>query len=251
MSSPVRTATDTPRRKATMMEDLKTIRVLWREIPTFEFLLIPEGNELEQAVVEMREGQRKTLEQGQATVEFALTLLFIVGFSFFFIQLSLVLAWANYIHYATFMSARAYLSSGFSPQDQEERARRVIVRMLKQGQIRQNIDRLPNVARGIGGDGPSGFFVKPPSQFNSKTRNFSWLEGVRYAFKSKLFLIPFAGSSGGKGGGGGIEKKSVNEISLTSESWLGREPSFDECMAFLSNKVKSAGVSKVVIDNGC
>lgn len=196
-----------------------------------------------------RKSPKNKSEQGQATIEFALSLILIMGFIFFYIQLALVFAWSNYIHYATFMSARAYLSGSVNREDQEERARKVIVKMLKKGESRAGLDRFPSVARGVGGDGLAGFYVRPPKEFNPSIRNFSWLEGVRYAFRSKLFLIPFGGSSK-ESNDGGKNEKSVNEISLTSESWLGREPSYAECINYLSKKAKEA-VTEVVIDNGC
>ncbi len=205
------------------------------ECPILNSLLIRENKTLS-----------KKNESGQATVEFALTLILLIAFVFFYFQLAMVFAWGNFVHYATFMSARAYLSSGPNRTEQVERSRNVIGRMLKKSLVVSGKDRLPTIAVGVGGGSDmTGFQVDPPAQFNSKVRDFSWLEGVRYTFKSRLFLIPFAGSSG-QDQKGEDKKQSVNSVTLTSESWLGREPSFSECKGYLGEAFEIA-----FIDNGC
>jgi hypothetical protein len=160
----------------------------------------------------------------------------LLGFSFFFLQLSLVMGWGNYVHYATFMSARAYLSAGPSKADQKERATEVIVRTLKRGPAAPGTDRLPALAKGQGG-APAGLEVDEPENFSHDTRGYSWLEGVRYTFRSRLLLVPFAGSSANDAKG-----RSVNSVTLTSESWLGREPAEDECLSRMNGRF---------FDNGC
>jgi len=188
-------------------------------------------------------GKRPADSSGQATLEFALTAVLLFAFIFFFIQLSLTFAWGNYIHYATFMSARAYLSSGFDRDgDQAERARKVIIRMVKRtGQ--PGTDRFKSIARGTQaltadeaqGNGVAGFMVDPPDQYKSNpgVRDFSWMEGVRYAFSSRLFIMKI----------GGVDNAG-SAIDLTAESWLGREKSYQEC-------IQTMGTLKGEIDNGC
>jgi hypothetical protein len=176
-------------------------------------------------------------EDGQATVEFCMTLIMLFGFVLFYIQLSLVFAFGNYAHYATFMSARAYLSSGPDQEDQKERARSVITRMLKRSEALAGEDKFPFIAKGIGGGSPAGFMVDAPDQYNADDKNFSWLEGVRYTFRSRVMMIPFAGRSS-KG-------DSVNSVTFTSESWLGREPTYIECQSDIKNR------NQGIFDNGC
>ncbi len=175
-------------------------------------------------------------KSGQSTVEFALTLILLMGFVLFFLQSSLVLGWSNYVHYATFMSARAYLASGPTVSEQEERARAVAKAMLK----KNGRDRFPGLSQGLDGsdDEVKGLFIQPPEAFvaNPQNADFSWMEGVRYRFKSRLFMMPFAGSRGGK--------DPSNQLQLQSESWLGRDPSVQECQAYM-NRVGG------LIDNGC
>jgi hypothetical protein len=164
-------------------------------------------------------GNRK----GQSTVEFALTLILLMAVIFF--------------HYATFMSARAYLSAGPDQSDQMNRAKLVIEKTLKQSEILANRDRFPGIAQGVGGSGdPAGFDAGPPAEFVAGQRSSSWMQGVRYTFKSRLFLIPMGGSSANGG--------SANSLTLTSESWLGRETDEDECQTQM-------GKVQGIYDNGC
>jgi hypothetical protein len=86
----------------------------------------------------------------------------------------------------------------------------------------------------VGGD-PKGIQIGPGNEFQETDRDFSWEEGVRYTFTSKLFLIPMGGSQNPK----------VNSLTLTSESWLGKEPSYAECLGELQKR------GKAIIDNGC
>ncbi len=173
-------------------------------------------------------------EKGQATIEFALTLILLMAFVLFYVQLSLVLAWGNYVQYATFMAARAYQAASATREDQRARAISVITRMLKK-RGSSSMDRIPFVAKGEGDGDVKGLMVDPPEQFNPSVRNLSWLEGVRYTFKSRIFVMPLAGKPEGQG---------VNTVPFTSESWLGREPSYAECEA----EMKAKGWA---FDNGC
>ncbi len=175
----------------------------------------------------------KSHECGQSTIEFALTLILLFSFTLFFFQLSLVFAYGNYVQYATFMAARAYLSAGGSEQDQSDRALSSIVRMLKVSEDQPSKDKFSMIARGVGGN-PAGVLIGRGAQYSDSQkpdRNFSWQEGVRYTFRSSLFWIPIGGSA------------SSSEVTLTSESWLGREPAASEC----KRDMPQGGV----FDNGC
>lgn len=175
-------------------------------------------------------------EEGQSTVEFALTMILLLAYILFFFQLSMVFSFGNYVHYATFMSARAYLASSADRGDQRSRARDVIVQMLKKSAGQAGVDKFPSIGRGVGGGDPGGFQVDPPASYVPDNQDFSWMQGVRYTFKSKLFLLPLSGA--------GKTSDSVNSITLTSESWLGRERAEDECRADM-------GAQEWIFDNGC
>lgn len=172
--------------------------------------------------------------QGQATLEFALVMLLVLSFSMFFIQLCLSLAWGNFVHYATFMAARAFVAGGGDETGQTERAKLVIQRTLKKG----GKDRFPNVAKGVGGGaaGLEGVEIgKGPGY--EPTRGSSWPEGVRYTFRSRLFSIPPALP-------GKKMDEGDNSVTFTSESYLLREPTYDECVR---NVIAQGGF----VDNGC
>lgn len=179
--------------------------------------------------------RRKKNESGQTTVEFALTLVFAMSVVFFYIQLSLVLAFSNYVQYATFMAARAYYAGSASHGDQIKRAENVIKRMLKRGVDAPGADRFPSIAKGTGDGDLKGAKIGPHDKFSPTTRDYSWLEGVRYTFRSRIFMIPMGGSQ---------KSDKVNSVTLTSESWLGREPSVDDCAGYMST-------FPAIIDNGC
>lgn len=189
-----------------------------------------------------RSGRRSAAEDGQATVEFALVMTLLVGLFLFMLKLTLVFAFGNYVHYATFMSARAYLSSAKTTQEQEEHARNVIVQMLKKTN-QPSTDRFAFVAKGVdgqdddGGGQVLGFYVGTGEQYQADNINYSWMEGVRYKFRSGLFMIPFGGIS---------RKRQKNDtIELMSESWLGKEPSYLECQKYMNETVHG------IYDNGC
>jgi len=176
-------------------------------------------------------------ELGQSTVEFALTLILLMGFVLFYLQLALVFSFGNYVHYATFMAARAYLAAGPTHEDQVARAQSVIITMLKKSVDSPGVDRFPSIAKGVGGDGDlPGLAVNPPKNYNPTDTTLSWMQGVRYTFSSRVFVIPL--------GKGLPSNSSVNSVTLTSESWLGSEPAYDECQ----NDMKPM---KGLFDNGC
>jgi hypothetical protein len=178
-------------------------------------------------------------QEGQSTLEFALVLFLLMAFLLFYVQLALMMGYGNYAHYATFMAARAYLSAGTSPSDQQQRALAVIARMVKKGQSQSGVDRFPSIAKGTGGgDSGAGIQISAPSNFSPTDVNLSWLQGVRYTFKSRLFLLPM-----GTGSGSGASV-AASSVTLTSESWLGREPDNDECVQDMGSKLG-------LYDNGC
>ena len=107
----------------------------------------------------------------------------------FYFQLSMFFAFASYVHYATFMSARAYLAASQSEEDQKSRAREVIVLRLKKSSGQAGVDKFPLIAKGVGGGDPGGFVVGQHSRYQDGYRGLSWLEGVRYTFQGKIFPV--------------------------------------------------------------
>lgn len=179
--------------------------------------------------------KKRSSESGQATVEFALAIFLMMGMILFQLQFALVSAYGSFVQYATFMSARAYLASGYDDQDQKDRAKEVLVRMLKHSVGQPGRERWPLIAEGQGGDDvvKGAKIGGGASEFQNASGDLSWMVGVRYTFKSSLFLVPFGGS------------KDVNSLTLTSESWLGQEVTYSGCIEDLKER------DAVFIDNGC
>jgi hypothetical protein len=177
-------------------------------------------------------------ESGQSLIEFALSIFLVFGLLFFFLQLALMLSWGNYVQYATFMSARAYLSGGSTKSDQEERAKEVLRRMVKRGSV-SNEDRFPMIAKGQGGDDDTvkGSSIGGGPTFDPGNHDLSWMQGVRYTFRSRLFVLPV-------GRPGTAPDASTGQAVLTSESWLGRDPTYQDCLTTMRQL-------KGQIDNGC
>src|SRR4051794_23440686 len=80
---------------------------------------------------------------GQATIEFALTMILLLAFILFYFEITMIFAYGSFAHYATFMSARAYLSGSADSEDQVARAKSVIVRLVKRGEGQSGSDRMP------------------------------------------------------------------------------------------------------------
>ena len=164
--------------------------------------------------------------QGQALMEFVLGLMVVFSFFFFFIRMSALFAIANYIHYATFMAARAYSSGSDLP---EERAKEVLDATVS-GKFKSLISTKDQPLIGGG----------PYFQVDSKM-DF-WNQGVSFPFKAKLTMHPFT------------PKGQAIEMDLVSESWMPSNPTQAECSQLRSSMAsKVVGVTNVVVewDNGC
>jgi hypothetical protein len=173
-------------------------------------------------------------KKGQSTIEFALSMILFISFLFFFFQLSMFFGFANYTHYAVYMSARAFLSAGADKNDQQARATAVIVSLLKKTASEPGIDKFPSFAKGVGEGLPIGLEII--SNTSSRNSGLDWMNGVRYTFQGKLFIIPLSGL--------GKNASTNNFVTLTAESFLGRDPPYDECQTDL-------GIINGIFDNGC
>ncbi len=209
-------------------------------------------------------------EAGQVIVEFIIVFSLIITLIFIFVQMSWGIAWGHYAHYATYMAARAYLSAGLTQGDQLDAAGAVLSQSLK---IAGGKDVFTFLAPSRGGgdrDATGQEPVKgamvgthPEAIGKEHTRLYSWAEGVQFNFNLKVFLLPIsamvAKDGQGKnihppGGGKAIIWKGV--IPFTSDSFLGREPSIDECFREMTRLSTSTGINRgdnldFIEDNGC
>ena len=175
-------------------------------------------------------------EKGQSTIEFALTMALLMGFVLFFVHLAFLFAYGNLVHYATFMSARAYLSAGEEPDGQVKRAQTVIIRLLKRSESNPGVEKYQFVAKGVEGEEIPGMYYSPKSPYAPKDPDFSWLQGIRYKFRASLPMVPLSNGNGG-----------ANSLTLTSESWLGREKTRVEVNSWM---MKLPGGGRILEDNG-
>ncbi len=183
--------------------------------------------------------KKESHRAGQALMEFVLGLMVVISFFAFFIKMSATFAIGNYIHYATFMSARAYMSSAKTKGDQQSNAEKVLKSMVG-GRWKAIIKPDSNAAGSV----PGGFVGTGPIAEDSGLALDNWNQGVTYSYASKLSVYPWNKE------GQGIDLK------LTSESWMPREESEDECNQTKSKvaaQIGSTGLSNVAVewDNGC
>lgn len=172
-------------------------------------------------------------------MEFVLGIMVVISFFAFFIKLSATFVIGNYIHYATFMAARAYMSSANSQSDQQSNAEKVLRKMVN--------DRWKSMikpdAESSGGV-PGGFVGSGPYAVENPVAHF-WNQGVTYGFTSKLSIYPWS-----------KDGQSI-ELKLKSESWMPREQSVAECIQTKSKVVESisqAGINNAMVEwdeNGC
>lgn len=187
--------------------------------------------------------RKKRTEQGQGTVELILTLFAFFTVAFMYVQVALGLGVANYFHYATFMASRAYLSGAATEADQRKAAEATLERMVRGN----GKDRFGGVAKGSGdGEIPGSFVGASPRVrlANTEARNTAWEQGVTYKFKVKMYLLPMVP---------GAKRGRANEVELESQSWLGRDPSEEECLNSLVRRKTISGVGggDFIYDNGC
>ena len=169
-------------------------------------------------------------------IEFVLGLMIVISFFFFYVRMSAVFAIGNYVHYATFMSARAYMSSDVNKDAQKQNATNVIKKMLDK--------RFATLIKPKDGDGsaPGATIGDGPYYADDPTKD-GWNQGVTYHYTSKLSLYPWS-----------REKQSIL-LDLTSESWMPREEAKDECQnkqGQIKGLVAGGGVTNVNVewDNG-
>lgn len=217
--------------------------------------------------------RKKKDEKGQAIVEFLVVISVILTLIFLFVQIAWAIAYGHYAHYATFMAARAYFSGGVTKQDQIDGAVSVLNAMLKTS---SGQDILPFIAKARRGDerdttGPEpvpGAFVgmHPEAEGKELSRAYSWAEGVQYNFGVNLFLLPLAGWIKKEGQGRNIQAGTALEptkaiewngaIPFTTDAFLGREATVDECFREISRLSSNTGINRgdgqeFLEDNGC
>lgn len=219
--------------------------------------------------------RKKKHQRGQVLIEFMIVMIMVLSLLFMFIQLSFGIAWGHYVQYATFMASRALFASGLTRQEQEQSAAAVLEKMLKKadGSGKDIMDFISKARTGDerdvqGGSEPvaGGFVGTHPyaASQDMNSRTFGWAEGVQYNFQVKLFLFPSSVIDTGHGksiqmGSSSNPSPPVTwngSLPFTSDSWLGREVSVDECEKEMQRMSNGAGINRAdgqefLYDNGC
>ena len=182
--------------------------------------------------------KQKGNQAGQALMEFVLSLMIVISFFFFFIKMSATFVIGNFIHYATIMSARTYMSSAANQGEQQSRAEEVLRKMVG-GRWKAIVKPDTNSAGSV----PGGFVGVGQIAQESLSQDY-WNQGTTFSYTSKLSVYPWSKE------GQGVDLK------LTSESWMPREQSVDECVQTkgrITSDLSSAGINSAMVewDNGC
>lgn len=178
----------------------------------------------------MRYFNRLKNRKGQTAVEFIVISLVVFFFLLFFLSLSFVLVLSQYMDYATFMAARTYKAAHGDFGSQITKAQEVFdayVSPVKGSGLVRNVSSL-QFTKINAGDRP----------------NLS--EGLRVNYDLNLFYLPplFA------------KNKVDSVITLTSESFLGRDPNYEECVGFFKEftsrlRIDVRELVGQMEDNGC
>jgi hypothetical protein len=171
-----------------------------------------------------------------------LTFILLIGFVLFYSRFAFFLGYANLVQYATFMAARAYQSGTRSQDQQVDAARSVLVSLLKKSEGLAGQERF-KIAEAVGGGDLRGALIGPGDRFVAKDDGYSWQQGVRYSFRGKM-IVSLLGDKPSPMSA--VNGEAPGVVRLTSESWLGREPTEDECLQELKSKGLTEGP-----DNGC
>lgn len=215
--------------------------------------------------------RKKRDERGQVIVEFLIVLTMLLTMIFLFVQVSWGIAWGHYVHYATFMASRAYMAAAPTKGEQTEAATKVLNVMLKSG----GKDMLAFMAPSRGGGARDATGTEPvkgamvgmhPEAVGKEhKRAYSWAEGVQFNFDLKLFLLPISKVVSGGGNGKPIQTGTAQDpgksvdwkgmIPMTSDSFLGREVTVDECFRDM-DRLSTSGIARqdggvFIEDNGC
>ena len=174
-------------------------------------------------------GIKKNLNRsGQAAIEFIAVIVVVFFFLFFYLSLAIVLTVSEYMDYATFMAARTY-KSGYGTEAYQERAARDVV-------FKKYTDNInPSIARNFN------------LEFTQLDPNDEQTKGVVATYDIDLFYMPPIFVTG---------DQPPSRITLKSEAFLGRDPSFTDVSNYFEQFVSQfsldmgGGLTGLMDDNG-
>lgn len=171
-----------------------------------------------------RSGRTK---RGQSVIEFIFVVLAFLNLLVVTINATMAFAVQQYMSFATFMAARAYQASNLKPSDQAAAATAVLASyiFIHPGDAAQKVFRFDADGKGTARE----VSWEIPSSDDSSLPKYGQMppspgRRIRVSFKVPIFQLPFGGLSQG-----------FAWVDLTAESYLGREPTADECRSFFEN----------------
>lgn len=179
-------------------------------------------------------------ERGMITVDFLFSLVLILGLSGLLFVLTFTLSVASVTQYVTFAAARNYAPAHINEATQKERANQ------KYNELRNHPVLKPLYNNGwftIDAQPGIGDHTTIIPEFQQAVRgapNKFWGAGTHFTAKVLAFKIPFFGSTTPDGDESGEGFKTY------LGSYLGREPTTDECLQFTNarwNAIRNLPVS--------
>jgi len=168
-------------------------------------------------------------DEGQSSLEFILTFTFALGFMIIFVSLAINLAFGFVVHYATYMSARTYLTYDSSSGTQDV-----------------NLQGAMNGARDVFEDFPwSNLDIDNPQDLKfNEPGGSSIYEFVGVHFEYEKYLSLYKMLTG------------TTKVKFVSEAFLGKEPTRADCMEQICANIQDNGAcgpsfNATVFDNGC
>ena len=168
-------------------------------------------------------------ERGIITIDFMFSMVLILGLSSLLFVLTFTLSIASVTQYITFASARNYVVAHLDKATQEARAVAKYKELISNPVFKPlysngwyKVDAEPNV-----GDHTQ---IIPEFSAGAREKNKFWGVGTSFTAAVLEFKIPLYGSSQPEGDGSGDGFKTY------MGSYLGREPTAEECMAVLANR---------------
>ena len=172
-----------------------------------------------------------TNSRGSITIDFLFAFVLIAGFSLIILTFSATLSMVEVVQYVAFASARNYFSGNYNEPSQKKMAEN------KFNQLKSELSPLLGgwfdvSMQGVGNFGPGNYAgVSKPSPYRYTTEvEHNIFQGVMVNFTAKIldFQIPFFGATQSQSPG----HTPTSGFTTNITSFLGREPSFEECTEF-------------------
>lgn len=182
---------------------------------------------------------KKLNQKGMITVDFIIAITILSGFTVLLLMLSLTLSMASVVQYITYSSARNYTAAHLDESKQVERAKAkyqelisnsVFKPLFQSGWFKIEKEAFVGDHTKLSG---TGLQSNAASEYESASqgRNQFWGVGTNFTPQALVRDVAYAGSTSDDASGKGFETYMA--------SYLGREPTADECMQFAKVRWKT------------